>query len=120
MFQKDLCKTVGGVAFTKFDTICNGQKIDRRLTEVQMDARGKTICLLRLLGEPITTQKAYIPPGKPVPVELNFFYPVHKLNEQNGPASIINLNPCLKHEPALSYELINGKTIHLFFMRQLI
>ena len=34
-FQKDPAKTVGGVAFTRFDTLCDGQS-DRRT-----DARGK-------------------------------------------------------------------------------
>ena len=40
-FQKDLVRTVGAVAFTRLDTIYDGQT----------DARtGKTICLLTLTG----------------------------------------------------------------------
>ena len=55
-FQEDLTKTVGGVAFTGLDAIC-----DR-----QMVAQGITICLLTLMGGEINiTTKISLNISKP-------------------------------------------------------
>ena len=94
MFQKDLCKTVGGVTFTKFDTICDGQKIDR-----STDGRSwkNNLSPTPAGGTSNYTEGIYTAWNTSAS-RTEFFYPVHKLNEQNGPASIINLNPYLKHD----------------------